>query len=318
MADYVGTIAASGRAPASASMALAAVRFRSMAQGRANPAGRLSRAALARFRRAHPGRGRGQASGIGWNQADIIAAVAASAGTLAGLRDAALVAVMSDAMLRVSELATLTAADIERAGDGSGRVTVRRSKTDQEGQGATLYLGKPTMRALRDWTAAAGIADGPVFRRVRRGGHPAPDAEARPLSPVAVRAVIRRRARAAGLDAPKVRGHSLRVGSAQSLVAAGASTAEVMQDGRWASARMVARYTAAQAAARRGTARHRYGAEASPAGSNPRRGKYGEGKEARALWTGTHARQWSAAPARSAANGLSQARGCRCPSCSRT
>ena len=38
-------------------------------------------------------------------------------------------------MLRVSEVAALDCADVERTDDGSGRLTIRRSKTDQEGKG---------------------------------------------------------------------------------------------------------------------------------------------------------------------------------------
>ncbi len=36
-------------------------------------------------------------------------------------------------MLRVSEIAAIDAADVSADADGSGRVTVRRSKTDQDG-----------------------------------------------------------------------------------------------------------------------------------------------------------------------------------------
>ena len=51
-----------------------------------------------------------QAAGVRWEQADAAALAANGAVGLSGLRDAALLAVASDALLRVSELATLTAA----------------------------------------------------------------------------------------------------------------------------------------------------------------------------------------------------------------
>ena len=41
---------------------------------------------------------------------------------------------MFDGMLRRSEAAVLTWADVVREADGSGRLTVRRSKTDPEGR----------------------------------------------------------------------------------------------------------------------------------------------------------------------------------------
>ena len=73
-------------------------------------------------------------AGVRWEQADAAAAVAANNGrSVKGLRDAAIVAVMSDAMLRVSEAAALHVADLEA--EGGNTLTVRRSKTDQEGEG---------------------------------------------------------------------------------------------------------------------------------------------------------------------------------------
>ena len=62
--------------------------------------------------------------------------------------DIAIAATMRDAMLRRSEAAALAWSDIELRPDGSGRLTVRRSKTDQEGAGAVQYLGPAAAKAL--------------------------------------------------------------------------------------------------------------------------------------------------------------------------
>ena len=92
------------------------------------------------------------------------AAVAANdSGSVAGLRDAALLAVASDGLLRVSEVAALDVGDMQAEADGSGRLLVGESKTDQEGQGAVLYLGALTVSRVSAWL-------GPLFRHVRRGG----------------------------------------------------------------------------------------------------------------------------------------------------
>ncbi len=64
--------------------------------------------------------------------------------------DCALVRVMRDGLLRRSEAAALTWADIEAAEDGSGRLTLRRSKTDQDGEGAALAAFRAT-RAGSAW-----------------------------------------------------------------------------------------------------------------------------------------------------------------------
>ena len=54
--------------------------------------------------------------------------------------DLALVAVLSDGGLRRSEAAALTWGDAQRWDDGSGRITVVRSKTDVEAQGAVVAV----------------------------------------------------------------------------------------------------------------------------------------------------------------------------------
>ena len=187
-------------------------------------------------------------------EADAAAAEAASAGDEAGLRDAALIAVASDALLRVSEVAALDVADITAEDDGSGRLTIRTSKTDPEGDGAVLYLGAPTVRRVRGWLDIAGHVDGPLFRSLRRGGH----LQARRLTPNAIRLIIRRRAAAAGIEG-NVSGDSLRIGGAHSLAAAGASLVELQTAGRWASPSMPGHYARGPLAARGAVARFRYG-----------------------------------------------------------
>jgi len=134
---------------------------------------------------------------------------------------------MSDAMHRVSECAALDVQDLDVQGDGSGRLTIRASKTDQEGEGAVQYVGEPTVRRVRAWLAAAGFDAGPLFRSVRRGGHPTNDR----LSDRAVRKIIARRAADAGVEG-RVSGHSLRVGAARSLAVAGASVVDMQTVGR--------------------------------------------------------------------------------------
>ena len=59
-----------------------------------------------------------------------------------GVADA-LVAVLSDAGLRRSEAAALTWGDVQRWDNGSGRITVIRSKTDVEAQGAVVAITPP-------------------------------------------------------------------------------------------------------------------------------------------------------------------------------
>ena len=79
------------------------------------------------------------------------------------------------------------------------------------------------------------------------------------LSSRSIRNVIQKRARQAGIDSVRISGHSLRIGSAQSLALRGASLVELQQAGRWTSPHMPGRYVRGQLASRGPMARIRYG-----------------------------------------------------------
>ena len=256
LAAYLATLHDAGRAPAVAGQAVAAAKLRAKLAGQPSPAGPATDRLLAGFRREARDRGRGQVAGIRWEQADAIGAVAANwRGSLAGLRDAAIVALMSDAMLRVSEVAALDCADLATETDGSGRLTIRYSKTDQKGEGAVQFIGSPTVRRVQVWLDAAGHRAGPMFRRVRRGAVVGNER----IADRSLRRIIVRRAADAGVEG-RISGHSLRVGAAQSLAAAGASVVDMQTAGRWKSPEMPGRYARGQLAARGAVARLRYGA----------------------------------------------------------
>ena len=176
-----------GIAPGTISLIPAAVRYAAKMGGYPNPIGPQCKRVLAGVRREGAGRGNGQVKGLSWSEAERVAAVAVLGEPGArDFRDAALVALASDCLLRVGEVVSVRVADITAEADGSGRLTVRRSKTDQLGVGVVLYIGPPTMAALRDWLEVGEIERGPVFRRVRRGGH----TQAGAISATAARAIL--------------------------------------------------------------------------------------------------------------------------------
>lgn len=146
LAAYVRHLREAGKSPVTANTA---VGFVAKLSGTPSPAGPETRLAMARLRREGKDRGRGQVAGVTWAQADAASALASTdERTLAGLRDAAIVALASDALLRVSEIAAIDLADLGEFDDGAGLVRIRSSKTDQEGRGAVAYLGAPTMRRV--------------------------------------------------------------------------------------------------------------------------------------------------------------------------
>ena len=76
LAAYLGAIFVAGRAPATAALAVAAVRFRAKLAGQPAPAGAATARVLGGFRRTAADRGRGQAAPL---RADGLAAILATA-----------------------------------------------------------------------------------------------------------------------------------------------------------------------------------------------------------------------------------------------
>ena len=251
LAAYLGALFEAGRAPATAALAVAAVRFRAKLAGQPAPAGEATARVLGGFRRTAADRGRGQAAPL---RADGLAAILATAArprtdgrgvespTTAhrrGRLDAVIASLLFMGGLRRSEVSALEWRDVSDARDGDGvLLTVRTSKTNQEGDAADVrYLKNGAAKAIRTLRAADAA---PTDRVVG-------------LSPVQIQRRFTAAARAAGIEA-RVTAHSGRVGLASELPARGASTTEVMLAGNWKTARMVAHYSAG-ATAERGAVR---------------------------------------------------------------
>jgi|SRR5665213_3245714 len=170
-------------------------------------------------------------------------AIAGSRQDLLGLRDRALLLVGFAGAFRRSELVALDVADVAFTDDGLV-VTIRRSKTDQEGEGRKIGIPFGSravtcpVRVLRAWLDAAGIVGGSLFRSVDRHGKLGTDR----LSDRAVAIVVKRAAGLAGLDPEAFAGHSLRSGLATSAATAGASERSIMDQTGHRSVQMVRRY----------------------------------------------------------------------------
>jgi site-specific recombinase XerD len=168
-------------------------------------------------------------------------------------RERALLAVAYDTMARRAELVALSLDDVTFLPDGTGRVLIRRSKTDQMGEGNTAYLSRETVRLLALWMERAHIAHGAIFRRLV-GRHQIGER----LNVDAVAQTFKRVAAFIGMspnDVSQISGHSIRVGATQDLLALNIDLASVMQAGRWKSNRMPMRYGEQVLAARGGMAR---------------------------------------------------------------
>lgn len=198
-----------------------------------------------------------------------------------GARDRALLLVAYDTGCRRSELVAIRVDDVEGPdADGSGALTITRSNTDREQQGAIAYLSPAAMLAIEAWREAAHVASSALFRRVdtyfdvsvRSAGE-------QPLHPNTITLIYKRLIRAAferkllGPMSEKevdrwtaaVSSHSIRVGVAQDNFAAGENLPAIMQAYRWRDAKTVMRYGAKLAAKSGASARlaRRFSGDAS-------------------------------------------------------
>ncbi len=146
--------------------------------------------------------------------------------------DIALVGLMRDGLLRVSEAAALVWNDLEIEPDGTGRLLVRRSKTDAEGEGVVLFVSASTMGDLQ------------TIRRSRAGSD-----SIFGLRPNQISKRIKAAAQAAGLG-EGFSGHSPRVGMARDLASVGVELPSLMTAGRWRTPAMPAHYVRNETAGR--------------------------------------------------------------------
>ncbi len=172
---------------------------------------------------------------------DLVAMLAGCRGDgLKGLRDAALLSFGLALGARCSELLALTVEDLEETPEGL-RVTIRRSKTDQEGKGRVVAVPYGNrvcpVRALKAWLEAAGITSGPIFRSVDRHGN-----VGRRLTLQAVGKILKARAEAAGLEPARYSTHSLRAGLVTEAARRGVPLDKIMAQTGHRAADTVMRY----------------------------------------------------------------------------
>lgn len=162
--------------------------------------------------------------------------------SLGGLRDRALLLVGFSGAFRRSELVGLNVEDIVRVEDGL-EITLRRSKTDQEGGGRKVGLpfgSNPAtcpVRSLARWQETSSVTSGAIFRSVNRHDHLGDR-----LSDRAVALIVKRAATTVGIEASRLAGHSLRAGLATAAAKAGKSERSIMSQTGHRSERMVRNY----------------------------------------------------------------------------
>ena len=146
-------------------------------------------------------------------------------------RDKALLLVGFAGGFRRSELVALDNDDVEFVREGV-KIFVKRSKTDQSGEGMTKAIPSfdnayycPVLH-LQDWMAKGKSKNKKIF----------------PISDKSVALIIKQYANLAGLDGNKYAGHSLRSGFATSTAESGAEERNIMAMTGHKTTQMVRRY----------------------------------------------------------------------------
>lgn len=165
---------------------------------------------ISKTRRAYAKRGVTKGKKAALTKEPLEALLATCDDSLRGVRDRALLLfAWSSGGRRRSEVTDATMENVRKVGDRAYVFTLLRTKTNQSGSERD-DTGKPVVGraadALEAWLSRSGITAGPIFRRIRRG-----DRVAEPLSPAAVRDIVKARAAEAGLGGD-FSAHSLRSG----------------------------------------------------------------------------------------------------------
>ena len=173
---------------------------------------------------------------------DLFVVLEAMGSRIKDVRDRALLLLGFAGGFRRSELIGLNFDDVVSVRQGL-EITLRRSKTDQNGMGRKIGIPHGRGRwcpviALERWRAVSGSTEGAIFRPIDRHDRVC----AKRLSGEAVCLVVRERVQAAGVDPNGYSGHSLRAGLATSAAQAGVSSWKIRQQTGHASDAMLARY----------------------------------------------------------------------------
>ncbi len=159
------------------------------------------------------------------------------------LRNRTLILIGFGGGFRRTELISIDYEDLDFVEEGV-KITLRRSKTDQFGEG--LIKGLPyfsnekycPVTSLKNWINLSKIKTGPVFRRFAKG----PTLTANRLTDQSVVLIIKDCLKLAGIENQNFSGHSLRSGFATVAAESGADERSIMAMTGHKTTQMVRRY----------------------------------------------------------------------------
>jgi site-specific recombinase XerD len=159
------------------------------------------------------------------------------------LRDRSIILIGFSGGFRRNEIVSLDYDDLDFVEEGL-KIQIRRSKTDQFGEGLVKALPYfdgskycPVI-SLKNWIEISKIDSGPLFRRFIKGSKLSENR----LTDQTVALLIKKYLKLAGIDSKNYSGHSLRSGFATSAAESGAEERSIMTMTGHKSTEMVRRY----------------------------------------------------------------------------
>ncbi len=158
-------------------------------------------------------------------------------------RDRSLILIGFSGGFRRNELVSLDYDDLNFVPEGL-KINIKRSKTDQFGEGFTKalpYFNSSQycpVSSMKNWIKISRINSGPVFRRFVKGSKLSENR----LTDQTVALLIKKYLNFAGVDSSNYSGHSLRSGFATSAAESGAEERSIMDMTGHKSTEMVRRY----------------------------------------------------------------------------
>ena len=158
-------------------------------------------------------------------------------------RDRSIILIGFSGGFRRNEIVSLDYDDLDFVPEGL-KINIKRSKTDQFGEGFTKALPYfdsskycPVV-SLKNWLEISGITSGPLFRKFVKGSKLAENR----LTDQTVALLIKEYLNLAGIDSKNYSGHSLRSGFATSAAESGVEERSIMAMTGHKSTEMVRRY----------------------------------------------------------------------------
>lgn len=182
-----------------------------------------------------------QRQAVGINEDLLIKMIEAQPATLVGNRNRLLLSLGYDFLARRSELVAIRTEDLTFTPDGALKGIIRRSKTDQYGQGRLVFGSERSAKLLTKWLKQKPQEIQSVFCAINHGRCLERAICDRQVNEIIKQGLVRvkRYPRPSDLEVSR---HSLRVGAAQDLLIKGHDLAAIMRAGGWSEPGTVSRY----------------------------------------------------------------------------